>query len=110
MVGVPDVKFGEELCAWIRLKDGDTATPEEIKQFCKGQIAHYKIPRYIKFVQDFPMTASGKIQKFIDSRSDDQGTGPHRGGDGLKQTSWSNVKTALCVNLGQAGNSGLALS
>ena len=65
MVGVPDVKFGEELCAWIRLKDGDTATPEEIKQFCKGQIAHYKIPRYIKFVQDFPMTASGKIQKFI---------------------------------------------
>ena len=65
VVGVPDVKFGEELCAWIRLKDGDTATPEEIKQFCKGQIAHYKIPRYIKFVQDFPMTASGKIQKFI---------------------------------------------
>jgi fatty-acyl-CoA synthase len=65
VVGVPDVKFGEELCAWIRLKDGDTATPDEIKQFCKGQIAHYKIPRYIKFVQDFPMTASGKIQKFI---------------------------------------------
>jgi fatty-acyl-CoA synthase len=65
VVGVPDVKFGEELCAWIRLKDGDAATPDEIKQFCKGQIAHYKIPRYIKFVQDFPMTASGKIQKFI---------------------------------------------
>jgi fatty-acyl-CoA synthase len=65
VVGVPDVKFGEELCAWIRLKDGDTATPDEIKRFCKGEIAHYKIPRYIKFVQDFPMTASGKIQKFI---------------------------------------------
>ncbi len=65
VVGVPDVKFGEELVAWIRLRDGDTATPEEIRQLCKGQIAHYKIPRYIKFVQDFPMTTSGKIQKFM---------------------------------------------
>ncbi|MCJ7683616.1 MAG: AMP-binding protein, partial [Desulfobacteraceae bacterium] len=65
VVGIPDRKFGEELCAWIRLMDGDTATPEEIIEFCKGQIAHHKIPRYIKFVQDFPMTTSGKVQKFV---------------------------------------------
>ena len=65
VVGVPDRKFGEQLCAWIKLKEGVTATPEEIKEFCKGQIAHYKIPHYIKFVPDFPMTVSGKVQKYI---------------------------------------------
>ncbi|MDQ7781385.1 MAG: AMP-binding protein [Desulfomonilaceae bacterium] len=65
VVGVPDAKYGEELCAWIRLKDGVTADPQEIKEFCKGQISHYKIPRYIKFVDEFPMTVSGKVQKFV---------------------------------------------
>ena len=65
VVGVPDPKYGEELCAWIRLKDGETATPEDIKDFCKGQISHYKIPRYVKFVDEFPMTVSGKVQKFV---------------------------------------------
>jgi fatty-acyl-CoA synthase len=65
VVGVPDPKYGEELCAWIRLKEGVTATPEEIKEFCKGQISHYKIPRYVKFVDEFPMTVSGKVQKFV---------------------------------------------
>jgi fatty-acyl-CoA synthase len=65
VVGVPDDKYGEELCAWIQLKDGQTAVAEEIQAFCKGQIAHYKIPRYIKFVDGFPMTVTGKIQKFI---------------------------------------------
>ncbi|NMB85140.1 MAG: AMP-binding protein, partial [Methanothrix sp.] len=64
VIGVPDVKYGEELMAWIKLKKGAFATPEEIKAFCKGKIAHFKIPRYIKFVDDFPMTVSGKIQKF----------------------------------------------
>lgn len=63
--GVPDPRFGEELCAWITLREGETATPEEIKDFCRGQIAHYKIPRYIKFVSAFPMTVTGKIQKFV---------------------------------------------
>jgi fatty-acyl-CoA synthase len=62
--GVPDPRFGEELCAWVRLREGESATPEEIKDFCRGQIAHYKIPRYIKFVTEFPMTVTGKIQKF----------------------------------------------
>ncbi|HOB94189.1 MAG TPA: AMP-binding protein [Aquabacterium sp.] len=65
VVGVPDVKYGEELCAWIKLRDGMTATPEEIRAFCQGQIAHYKIPRHIRFVDAFPMTITGKIQKFV---------------------------------------------
>jgi len=65
VIGVPDVKYGEEICAWIKLRDGQQATAEEIRDFCKGQIAHYKIPRYVRFVDDFPMTITGKIQKFV---------------------------------------------
>jgi fatty-acyl-CoA synthase len=65
VIGVPDPRYGEELCAWVKLRDGEHAEPEEIKEFCKGQIAHYKIPRYIKFVDAFPMTVTGKIQKFL---------------------------------------------
>ncbi len=65
VIGVPDPRYGEEICAWIKLKAGQTATPEEIREFCKGQIAHYKIPRYIEFVPEFPMTITGKIQKFV---------------------------------------------
>jgi fatty-acyl-CoA synthase len=65
VIGVPDPRYGEEICAWIKLKGGQSATPEEIREFCKGQIAHYKIPRYIEFVPEFPMTITGKIQKFV---------------------------------------------
>jgi fatty-acyl-CoA synthase len=65
IVGVPDPKYGEELCAWIILRDGETAEPEEIRAFCRGEIAHYKIPRYVKFVDAFPMTVTGKIQKYL---------------------------------------------
>ena len=65
VIGVPDQKYGEEVCAWIKLRDGQAATAEEIREFCKGQIAHYKIPRYIEFVPEFPMTITGKIQKFV---------------------------------------------
>jgi len=65
VIGVPDPKYGEELCAWVKLKAGMTSTPSEIQEFCKGQIANYKIPRYIKFVDSFPMTVTGKVQKFI---------------------------------------------
>jgi fatty-acyl-CoA synthase len=61
---VPDVKYGEELCAWIRLRDGETATADELRDYCRGQIAGYKIPRYIRFSTEFPMTVTGKIQKF----------------------------------------------
>jgi fatty-acyl-CoA synthase len=65
VIGVPDPRYGEELCAWVKLRDGETATTEEIRAFCQGQIAHYKIPRYVKFVDAFPMTVTGKIQKFL---------------------------------------------
>jgi fatty-acyl-CoA synthase len=65
VIGVPDQRYGEELCAWIRLHDGENATAEEIHAFCQGQIAHYKVPRYVKFVDGFPMTVTGKIQKFL---------------------------------------------
>ena len=65
VVGVPDVRFGEELCAWIRLKPGVAAEEAEVLDFCRGQIAHYKVPRYIRFVEAFPMTVTGKVQKFL---------------------------------------------
>jgi fatty-acyl-CoA synthase len=63
--GVADDRYGEELCAWIRVRSGETLTAEEIRAFCQGQIAHNKIPRYIEFVDEFPMTVTGKIQKFL---------------------------------------------
>jgi fatty-acyl-CoA synthase len=63
--GVPDQKFGEELCAWVKLRDGETLTEDQVRDFCRGQIAHYKIPRYVRFVADFPMTVTGKMQKFL---------------------------------------------
>ncbi|WP_225785253.1 AMP-binding protein [Xenophilus sp. Marseille-Q4582] len=64
VVGLPDRKYGEELCAWIIPKPGQQPTEGEIRDFCKGQIAHYKVPKYIRFVTEFPMTVTGKIQKF----------------------------------------------
>ncbi len=64
VIGVPDLKYGEELMAWVKLKEGQKVAPDDIKAFCKGKIAHYKIPRYIKFVDGFPMTVTGKIQKY----------------------------------------------
>ncbi|TIT72369.1 MAG: AMP-binding protein, partial [Mesorhizobium sp.] len=63
--GVPDDKYGEELCAWVVLKPGQVATEQEIKAFCAGQIAHYKVPRYIRFRTELPMTVTGKPQKFL---------------------------------------------
>ncbi len=64
VVGLPDKRYGEELCAWVVIKPGKTLTEDDIRNFCKGQIAHYKVPRYIRFVSGFPMTVTGKIQKF----------------------------------------------
>nr|WP_294528273.1 AMP-binding protein [uncultured Rhodopila sp.] len=63
--GVPDQRFGEELCAWIKVRSGEDLTEDDVKAFCKDQIAHYKVPRYIKFVEDFPMTVTGKMQKYL---------------------------------------------
>ncbi|NCC36810.1 MAG: AMP-binding protein, partial [Chloroflexia bacterium] len=65
VIGVPDRRYGEEIMAWVKLKPGVTADEEEIRAFCQGQIAHFKIPRYVKFVEAFPMTVTGKIQKFL---------------------------------------------
>ncbi|MEP6546864.1 MAG: AMP-binding protein [Gammaproteobacteria bacterium] len=65
VVGVPDAKFGEAVCACIRVRDGMNVTEEEIRGFCHGQIAHYKVPRYVRFVDCFPLTISGKVQKYL---------------------------------------------
>ncbi len=63
IVGVPDEKYGEEICCWLRLKQGMEAAPDEFREYCSGQIAHYKVPRYIEIVDEFPMTVTGKIRK-----------------------------------------------
>ena len=64
VIGVPDVRYGEQVMAWVQLRDGADTTGEDVKEFCRGMIAHYKVPRYIKFTDTFPMTITGKIQKF----------------------------------------------
>ena len=64
VIGVPDVRYGEQVMAWVQRREGATTTAEDIKEFCRGTIAHYKVPRYIKFTDSFPMTITGKIQKF----------------------------------------------
>ncbi|TAL93059.1 MAG: AMP-binding protein [Paraburkholderia sp.] len=63
--GVPDLKYGEEVCAWIVLRPGEQATAEEVQEFCRDQIAHYKVPKHIRFVDELPMTVTGKVQKFV---------------------------------------------
>ena len=65
VIGVPDAKYGEEIMAWVRLREGETAGAEELREYCREKIAHYKIPRYVKFVDAFPTTVTGKVQKFI---------------------------------------------
>jgi fatty-acyl-CoA synthase len=64
VIGVPDARYGEELCAWVRLRPGQQVTEDELKAYCAGKIAHFKVPRYIRFADEFPMTVTGKIQKF----------------------------------------------
>ena len=63
-MGVPDPKLGEELCAWIVLRRGKSETPESIRDYCRQKLAHCKVSRYVEFVEGFPMTVTGKIQKF----------------------------------------------
>jgi fatty-acyl-CoA synthase len=63
--GVPDERYGEELCAWIKLRGGEELSADDVREFCRDQIAHYKVPRHIRFVDEFPMTVTGKMQKFI---------------------------------------------
>lgn len=65
VIGVPDAKYGEEVVAWVKIKPGEQLTEDELRDYCRGQIAHYKIPRHIKFVEAFPMTVTGKVQKYL---------------------------------------------
>jgi fatty-acyl-CoA synthase len=65
VIGVPDERYGEEFMAWIMLQPGASATDDEIREFCRGRIAHFKIPRYVRFVDEFPMTVTGKVQKYL---------------------------------------------
>jgi fatty-acyl-CoA synthase len=65
IIGVPDERFGEEICAWIKLRGEISLTEEDIRDHCRRQIAHYKVPRYVRFVDEFPTTVTGKIQKFV---------------------------------------------
>ncbi|MCJ2139862.1 AMP-binding protein [Methylobacterium sp. E-066] len=78
--GVSDRKYGEELCAWIKVRDEETLSEDEVRAFCQGQIAHQKIPRYIQFVESFPMTVTGKIQKFKMRRMVEEQLGLERDG------------------------------
>jgi fatty-acyl-CoA synthase len=61
---VPDARFGEELMAWIQVRAGAALDEAAVKEYCKGRIAHYKVPRYVKFTDEFPLTVTGKVQKF----------------------------------------------
>jgi fatty-acyl-CoA synthase len=64
VVGVPDERYGEELCAWVVLRDGASVTGEQLREFCRGRIAHYKVPRHVILCAEFPMTVTGKVQKY----------------------------------------------
>jgi fatty-acyl-CoA synthase len=64
VIGVPDERMGEELMAWVVLRDGASSTDDAIRDFCRERIAHFKVPRYVKFVDEFPLTVTGKVQKF----------------------------------------------
>ena len=65
VIGVPDPRYGEELMAWVKLRPDMAADEDELREFCRGKIAHFKIPRYVRFVDEFPMTVTGKVQKFV---------------------------------------------
>jgi fatty-acyl-CoA synthase len=65
VVGVPDAKYGEAVCACIQVRGGMSVTEEEILEFCRGRIAHFKVPRYVRFMDSFPLTVTGKVQKYL---------------------------------------------
>jgi fatty-acyl-CoA synthase len=65
VIGVPDERYGEEVCAWVVLRTGEETTAEALREYCRGRIAHYKVPRYVRLVEGFPMTVTGKVQKYL---------------------------------------------
>jgi fatty-acyl-CoA synthase len=64
VVGLPDARLGEAVLAWVRLKAGESMEEEDVREYCRGKIAHFKVPQYVRFVDAFPMTVTGKVQKF----------------------------------------------
>jgi fatty-acyl-CoA synthase len=64
VIGVPDEKYGEEVMAWVQLREGASLAGDELREFCRGKIAHFKVPRYVEIVDEFPMTITGKVQKY----------------------------------------------
>jgi fatty-acyl-CoA synthase len=64
VTGVPDPKMGEEIMAWVKPRAGAMLSADDVREFCRGRIAHFKVPRYVRFIDEFPMTISGKVQKF----------------------------------------------
>ena len=68
VVGVPDLRFGEELCAWVKVHPGKTLTEDELRDYCRGKLAHFKVPRYVRFVDEFPMTVTGSHPEVQDAR------------------------------------------
>ena len=70
VLGLPDERLGERVLAWVKLRDGESLTEDELKDFCRGRIAHFKIPEYIRFVDEFPMTVTGKVRKFVMRRTE----------------------------------------
>jgi fatty-acyl-CoA synthase len=65
VVGVPDARYGEAVCACIRIREGAALSVEDVQAFCREQIAHYKVPHYVRFVDSFPLTVTGKVQKYL---------------------------------------------
>jgi fatty-acyl-CoA synthase len=64
VIGVPDERYGEELMAWVIVRGGADLSPEDVREYCRGRVAHFKVPRYVKIAEEFPMTVTGKVQKF----------------------------------------------
>ena len=64
VIGVPDARYGEEIMAWVKVRPSASLSDDDVRDYCRGKIAHFKVPRYVAFVDDFPMTVTGKIQKF----------------------------------------------
>ena len=91
MFGIPDAKYGEQVCAWVVPLEGAELTPEEVIAFCNGQIAHFKVPRHVRIVGELPMTVTGKPQKFVmrnrDAEVDGEGGVCGRGAESLSYAS-----------------------
>ena len=81
--GVPDERYGEELCAWIKLRGGEALTADEVREFCRDQIAHYKVPRHIRFVDEFPDDGDRQDAEVHHARADGGGAGGEGTGDGI---------------------------